>query len=101
MAVDMAASLKEIVAGINESSWLIMEIAKASGEQTEKIAEINASIEEVSEIVQQNSALAQESAATSEESAASSEESAATADEMRGHVETLQSLLAQFKLKRD
>jgi len=99
VAGEMASKLKEIVADINTSSRLIMEIAKASEEQTVSISQININIEQVADVVQRNSALAEESAATSEESASASEESATTANEMKKQVEVLRELIAQFKLK--
>jgi len=85
IAGETAASLTEIVSGVNESSRLIMEIAKASEEQSSGIAQINIGIDQVTQVVQQNSATAEESAAASEE--------------MSGQSAILQELIAQFKLK--
>jgi len=85
IADETAASLSEIVSGINESSQLIEEIAKSSKEQSSGIAQINIGIDQVSQVVQQNSATAQESAAASEE--------------MSSQSIVLQQLIAQFKLK--
>ena len=85
IAGETAASLNEIVIGINESSGLITEIAKSSEEQSLSIAQINIGIDQVSQVVQQNSATAEESAASSEE--------------MSGHSNILQQLIAQFTLK--
>jgi len=99
VAGEMAASLKEIVAGISESNQLITKIAKASDEQSESISQINISINHVADIVQHNSALAEESAAASEESAAASEESSVASEEMRNQATILQKLISQFKLK--
>ncbi len=80
-----AASLSEIVSGINESSSLVMEIARASEEQSQNISQINSGIDQVAQVVQQNSATAEESAAASEE--------------MSGQSETLQELVSHFRLK--
>ncbi|MCL1852001.1 MAG: methyl-accepting chemotaxis protein [Peptococcaceae bacterium] len=99
VAGEMAGSLTEIVDGINESSQLIMEIANASGKQSDSISAINLSIEQVAGIVQQNSVVAAESAAAAEESAATSEESAATADIMNSQSDVLTELLSRFKLR--
>ena len=85
IAEDTSASLDEIVSGINESSLLVDEIAKASEEQSNNISQINIGIDQVAQVIQQNSATAEQSAAASEE--------------MNGQSETLQQLLAQFKLK--
>jgi len=85
IADDTAASLTEIVSGINESNQLITEIAGASEVQSEGIAAINISIDQVAQVVQQNSATAEQSAAASEE--------------MSGQADTLQQLISRFKLK--
>jgi len=85
IAGETAASLKEIVTGINESNKLVTEIARASEEQSVGIAQINTGIDQVAQVVQQNSATAQESAAASEE--------------MNSQSDMLQQLIAQFKMK--
>jgi methyl-accepting chemotaxis protein len=100
VAGEMAASLTEIVTGINESSRLIMEIARVSEEQSTSISEINVNIDQVAEIIEQNSVLAKESAAAGEENAAASEESAAAAEEMSSQSDILENLISQFKLKQ-
>jgi len=85
IASDTAASLTEIVSGINESSKIVGEIAYSSLEQSQGIEQINKGIDQVAQVVQQNSATAEESAAASEEMSAQST--------------TLQGLISQFKLK--
>ena len=85
IADDTAASLTEIVSGINESSQLITEIARASEEQSSGISQINTGIDQVAQVVHHNSATAQESAAASEE--------------MSSQSFMLQGLTSQFKLK--
>ena len=87
IAEDTAASLKEIVSGINESSVLIAEIAAASGEQSKNISQVNSGIELVAHVVQQNSA--------------TSQESAAAAQQMNGLSLKLLELVDQFKLEED
>ena len=84
IAGETAASLGEIMAGINESSHLIAEIAKLSEEQSRGITLINTGIDQVALVVQHNSATAEESAAVSEE--------------MSSQSEILRRLIAQFKL---
>jgi methyl-accepting chemotaxis protein len=85
IAGETATSLSEIVVGINESTQLIAEIAKASEEQSLGISQINTGIDQVAQVVQQNSASAEECAAASEEMSAQSD--------------MLQQLIAQFKLQ--
>ena len=85
IAGDTAASLDEIVSGINESSVLIGDIAKSSEEQSTGITQINNGIDQVAQVVSQNSATAQQSAAASQQ--------------MSGQSELLQQMIAQFKLK--
>jgi len=84
IAGETAASLLEIVTGINESSQLIAEIANASEQQTQGISQINIGIDQVAQVVQQNSATAEESAAASEE--------------MSSQSDMLQQLITQFRL---
>jgi len=85
IAGETAASLSDIVAGINESSQLVAEIAKSSEEQSQGISQINTGIDQVAQVVQQNSATAEESAAASEE--------------MSSQSDMLQQLIAQFRLR--
>jgi methyl-accepting chemotaxis protein len=85
IAGETAASLSEIVSGINESDRIIAEIAKSSEEQAQGIGEINRGIDQVAQVVQQNSATAEQSAAASEE--------------MSGQSRLLEDLIEQFKLK--
>ncbi|MDR2590430.1 MAG: methyl-accepting chemotaxis protein [Oscillospiraceae bacterium] len=84
IAGETAASLTEIVEGINESSQLVIEIARSSDEQSSGIAQVNIGIDQVAQVVQQNSATAQESAAASEQ--------------MSAQADVLQKLISQFKL---
>ncbi|MCL2226334.1 MAG: methyl-accepting chemotaxis protein [Oscillospiraceae bacterium] len=80
-----AASLVEIVSGINESTQLVNEISKSSEEQSEGIANLNRGIDQVAHATQQNSATA--------------EQSAAAAEEMSGQSMLLGGLISRFKLK--
>jgi len=96
---ETAASLREIISGITESSLLIKKIADSSAEQLDNIKVINKSINEVAEIVDQNSATAEESAAASEESAAAANESTGIAEEMRNLSLELYKLISRFKYK--
>jgi methyl-accepting chemotaxis protein len=83
IADETAASLNEIVEGINESTTLVREIARSSEEQNLAITQINTGIDQVAQVVQQNSATAEESAAASQE--------------MSGQSDTLKVLISRFK----
>jgi len=85
IAGETAASLTEIVTGINESTRLVAEIVRASDEQSMGIMQINTGIDQVAQVVQHNSATA--------------EQSAAAAEEMSGQSSLLQQLITQFRLK--
>ena len=85
IAGETAASLTEIVSGINESSQIVEEIARSSDQQSNAIEHIHHGIDQVANVVQQNSATAEESAAASEE--------------MSGQSNMLEDLIAQFRLK--
>ena len=84
IAEETAESLTKIATGINESTILISEIARASEEQSTGIEHINSGIDQVAQVVQQNSATAQESAAASQQ--------------MSSQSALLQELISQFKL---
>lgn len=86
IANETAASLSEIVTGINNSNVIIGEISASCEEQSLAITQINQGISEVAQVVQQNSATAQESSATSAE--------------MNEQATILKQLLAKFKLKK-
>ncbi|MCL2036378.1 MAG: methyl-accepting chemotaxis protein [Oscillospiraceae bacterium] len=85
IAEETASSLDEIVAGINESSRLVSDIAKSSEEQSSGISQINIGLSQVTMVVQQNTATAEESAAASQE--------------MSGQSEMLEGLISNFRLK--
>ena len=85
IAGETAASLTEIVNGINESSQLVEQIATSSEEQSSGIERINTGIDQVAVVVQQNSATAEQSAAASEE--------------MSSQTDMLEHLISQFRLQ--
>ena len=85
IADETAASLAEIVSGINESNEIIKEIANSSELQAVGISQINIGIDQVAQVIQQNSATAEESAAASEE--------------LNSQSAMLQSLIGKFKLR--
>ena len=87
IAEETAASLAEIVSGINESNQIVTEIANSSEEQSIGISQINIGIDQVAQVVQQNTANAEQSAAASQE--------------MSGQSMVLENLIAQFKLKEE
>jgi methyl-accepting chemotaxis protein len=84
IAEETAASLTEIVSGINNSSEIINRIAVSSDEQSDDIKQITNDIDQVASVVQQNSATAEESAAASEE--------------MSSQSNMLNDLISRFKL---
>jgi len=85
IANDTAASLAEIVSGINESNQLVNDIAKSSEEQTDGITQVFSGIDQVVQVVTQNSSNAAKSAAASED--------------MSDQASVLEDLISQFKLK--
>jgi len=84
IADETAASLGEIVSGVQESSELIGNIARYSEQQSIGIGEINTGIDQVAHVVHQNSATAEQSAAASEE--------------MKGQAGILHGLITRFRL---
>lgn len=85
IAQDTADALNKIVEGVEKTVVLGKEIAVASVEQAEGIAQVNQGIEQMSRVVQTNSATAQEGAAASEE--------------LSGQASVLKDKIGQFKLK--
>ena len=85
IADETAASLVEIVSGINQSSQLVSEIATSSENQSVEIERINRGIDQVMQVVSQDTATAQQSASVSEE--------------MSSQADVLEDLVAQFKLR--
>ena len=67
IADETAASLMNTVKGVEEVAGIISQIAEASGNQAEAIAQITLGIDQISGVVQTNSATAEESAAASQE----------------------------------
>ena len=86
IAAETAASLKEIVEGINNSTEIVSRIAQYCDEQAIEIGMLNTSINQVADVAHQNSA--------------ASEQIAAASEEMSAHAEAVEKLIAQFKLKR-
>ncbi len=85
MAKETAEALVEIVGGIVKVGDLVGEMAAASNEQAQGIAQISQGLGQIDQVTQQNTA-------TAEETAAAAEELSGQADELRG-------LIARFKLK--
>ena len=67
IAEQTAEALGEIVGSISKVTDLIGEIAAASNEQAQGIAQVNIGMQQIDQVIQQNTASAEESAATSEE----------------------------------
>jgi methyl-accepting chemotaxis protein len=85
IAKSTASSLEKIVSGVAKASTLVAEIAKASNEQAQGIAQISMGVTQIDDITQQNTTVAQESAAASEE--------------LRSQADILQHLLRRFQLR--
>ena len=79
--------LKQMVPSIHKTSELVQEIAAASGEQADGVAQINGAMDHLNGATQQNASAAEELSATSEELSAQATE--------------LQNLMAYFKLKEE
>ncbi|MDW7645336.1 MAG: methyl-accepting chemotaxis protein [Desulfuromonadales bacterium] len=80
-----AVALGEIVTGISKATDLVAEIAAASNEQAQGIAQVNQGLGQIDQVTQQNTANA--------------EESAAAAEELSSQAAQLQQMLARFSLK--
>jgi methyl-accepting chemotaxis protein len=84
IANETAASLGEIVGGIDEVAAAIDEISEASNNQATSVGQVSQGIDQISAVVQNNSATAEQSAAASEE--------------LSGQAQMLKNLVGQFKL---
>ncbi|NCD33662.1 MAG: HAMP domain-containing protein [Spartobacteria bacterium] len=87
MAETTSASFKKIVDSIAEASDLVGDIAQASNEQANGIAQVNLGLSQISQVTQQNTA--------------NTEETAAAAEELRGQAAKLLMQVAQFDLNSD
>ena len=85
IANQTATALESIVGGIGKVTDLVAEIAAASSEQAQGVAQINQGITQIDQVTQQNTA--------------SAEESAAAAEELSGQAAGMQEMLQRFKLK--
>jgi methyl-accepting chemotaxis protein len=77
--------LKEIVSGSTKVTDIVAEIAAASNEQAQGIAQINVGLSQIDKVTQQNTA--------------SAEECAAAAEELSGQAMNLNAMLSRFQLK--
>ena len=85
IAKETVSALAEIVGGIVKVGDLVGEMAAASNEQAQGIAQISQGLGQIDQVTQQNTATA--------------EETAAAAEELSGQADELRSLISQFKLK--
>ena len=85
IAKETATALSEIVSGIVKVGDLVGEMAAASNEQAQGIAQISQGLGQIDQVTQQNTATA--------------EETAAAAEELSGQADELRNLIGQFKLK--
>ena len=84
MAKETAEALAEIVGGIVKVGDLVGEMAAASNEQAQGIAQISQGLGQIDQVTQQNTATA--------------EETAAAAEELSGQADELRALIGQFKV---
>jgi len=80
-----AESLEAIVSGVGKVTDLVAEIAAASNEQAQGIAQVNQGLTQLDQVTQQNTS--------------SSEESAAASEELSSQSNQLKQLLGKFMLK--
>ncbi|GLC82361.1 methyl-accepting chemotaxis protein [Lacrimispora brassicae] len=85
IAKETAGALIKIVEDVEKVASLIGDIAIASNNQAEGIAQINLGVMQVSQVIQTNSA--------------TSEESAAASEELAGQAEMLKDQVSRFRLK--
>jgi len=85
IADQTAAALEEIVGGIGKVTDLVAEIAAASNEQAQGIAQVNQGLGQIDQVTQQNTANA--------------EQSAAAAEELSSQAAQLRQMLGRFKLQ--
>jgi methyl-accepting chemotaxis protein len=85
IANQTAEALHEIVTSINQVSDLVVEIANASNEQAQGIAQVTLGLGQIDQVAQQTTA--------------SAEESAAAAEELSSQAVQLQTMLARFTLQ--
>jgi len=85
MAHETAESLGKIVDGIEQTNRSLTEIAEQSAANEQATVQVNHAVDQVAGVVQQNSA--------------TSEESAAASEEMSSQAQTLQALVARFKVR--
>jgi methyl-accepting chemotaxis protein len=85
IARETAEALAEIVSGIVKVGDLVGEMAAASNEQAQGIAQISQGLGQIDQVTQQNTATA--------------EETAAAAEELSGQASELRGLIGQFRLR--
>ncbi len=84
IAKETAEALSEIVSGIVNVGDLVGEMAAASNEQAQGIAQISQGLAQIDQVTQQNTATA--------------EQTAAAAEQLSGQADELRALISQFKL---
>ena len=87
LADSTAVSLHQVVEGQDSLSTLISEIARASEEQSQAIAQGTTGIDQISRVVQQNSTTAEESSAAS--------------SELNAQAEKLRAQISRFRLRKN
>ncbi len=85
ITVATTKAIEDVISGIKMLAVSTKEISDLSDDQAEAMKQLEAGVEQIAEVIQNNSAAAQESSATSEELSAQSQ--------------SLEELVAQFKIK--
>ncbi|MFT2089936.1 methyl-accepting chemotaxis protein [Paraglaciecola sp. 2405UD69-4] len=86
IAENTAESLKTVLEGMNSTTELVAQIAKASQEQAIGVEEATRGISNIDEVVQMN--------------AAASEEGAAAAEQLKGQSNSMRTIISRFTLRR-
>jgi methyl-accepting chemotaxis protein len=100
-AQHMAASSNELVAAMDAVSAVVEENTAATEEMAAGSTEVTQAIEHIASVSEQNSAAVQEVSAAAEQMSAQVEEVNASAQALSEMAQTLQELVAQFRLSQD
>ena len=97
-AAQMNEAASELVSAVDSVSAVVEENTAATEEMAANSAEVTQAIENIASISEQNSAAVEEVSASTEEVSAQVEEVTASAQSMMQMAQTLQNVVAQFKL---
>ena len=100
-AQHMAAGSNELVAAMDAVSAVVEENTAATEEMAAGSTQVTQAIEHIASVSQENSAAVEEVSAAAEQMSAQVEEVTASAQALSDMAQTLQELVAQFKLSQD